>query len=182
MSQPQTPPPSPLAAPPPGPCWTRRALVAAAVVLLAGGWILLDALGMRLPPMSRHWPLFILVGGIASLADWAFVSQRPGAAGLGVLGVTLGVDLEFVTAGGVAWTHVHAWGPGVYLAIGLGCLAAWGAHPRHLARLLVPGVLALGLAVTFWGWGRMPLGLFWGALLVLLGVAMVGLVLRSRSR
>ena len=184
MSQPPptpTPPPASTATRPP-PRWTRRALVVAAVVLLAGGWILLEGAGVRVPSMAHHWPLFLLVGGLASLTDWAFVSRRPAAAGLGVFGITLGVCLEMVTAQRLPWTHVRAWGPAVYLAIGLGLLAAWGASPRHPLRLLVPGVLGVGLAVTFWGWGRMPLGLFWGALLLLLGGVLVAMVLRARAR
>jgi hypothetical protein len=162
------------------PRWTRRALVLAAVVLLAGAWILLEAAGVRLPPMARHWPLFLIAGGLASIVDFALVSRRPAALGLGVFAVALGADLYLPALREVPWRRLSAWGPGIYLAIGLGCLATWIASPARPPRLLVIGALGIGMAVTFWGWGEIPLGLFWGGMLVLLGVAIVLAVLRQR--
>lgn len=163
------------------PAWTRRALVLASAVLLAGGWIVLEAAGVDLPPMARHWPLFLIAGGLASLADWALISRRPGALGRGVFGVVLGIDLYLPALREIPWKRIGLWGPGIYLAIGLGCLAAWIASPRRPPRLLVLGTVGIGLAITFWGWGEIPLGLFWGGLLVLLGVLLVLAVLRQRQ-
>lgn len=168
----------PVARPPGAPEWTRRALVAASALLLGGAWLLLESLGVRLPPLSRHWPLFAIAGGVASMADWALVSRRPGALGRGVFALVLGVDLYLLTLHRLAWRQVRLWGPAVYLAVGLGCLAAWAAGERRSPRLLVLGILAIGLSVTFWGWGELPLGLFWGGLLLLLGGALVALVVR----
>ena len=173
---------APVNDPAPRPRWTRRALVLASAALLTGGWILLDAAGAGLPPLSRHWPLFLIVGGLASAADYAFVSRRPGALGLGVFGVTLGTALYFPALREVPWKSIGLWGPGVYLAVGLGCLAAWVAAPRRPPHLLVLGTLGVGLAVTFWGWGEIPLGLFWGGLLLLLGVVIVLAVLRRGAQ
>jgi hypothetical protein len=185
MSQPLPPPPAPQASPsqpPPSPpraaYWTRTALVVAAVLLLAGGWVLLSSLGVRLPPLSRHWPLFLIVGGMASIADYALVSKRPGALGRGVFAIALGVDLYLLTLRRVPWRHVRAWGPGLYLAVGLACLAAYAADAKRSPRLLVFGVLGVGFAITFWGWGEVPLGIFWGGLLLLLGGALVAAVIR----
>lgn len=168
----------PVARPPGAPEWTRRALVAASALLLTGAWLLLESLGVRLPPLSRHWPLFVLAGGVASIADWALVSRRAGALGRGVFAVVLGIDLYLLTLHRVAWGHVRLWGPGIFLAVGLGCLATWAADRRRSPRLLVFGVIGIGLAVTFWGWGELPLGLFWGAVLLFLGGALVALVIR----
>lgn len=178
MSEPGTRPP----ASSPRPRWTRRALVLASAALLTGGWILLEAAGVAMPSLGRHWPLFLLAGGLASIADHAFVSRRPGALGLGVFGLTLGVALYFPALREVPWKRVGLWGPGVYLAIGLGCLAAWVASPRRPPHLLVLGALGAGLAVTSWGWGELPLGLFWGGLLLLLGGTIVLSVLRRGAR
>lgn len=172
---------APLNDPAPRPRWTRRALVLASAALLTGGWILLDAAGVEVPPMARHWPLFLIVGGLASAADYALVSRRPGALGLAVFAVTLGVALYFPAVREVPWKSIGLWGPGIYLAIGLGCLAGWVASPRRHPFPLVLGTLAVGLAVTLWGWGEIPLGLFWGGLLLLLGVAIVLAVLRRRT-
>ena len=176
MSQPTASLPSPPQVP--AASWTRTALVLAAVLLLAGGWVLLASLGVRLPPLSRHWPLFLLAGGVASLLDYALVSRRVGALGRGVFVLVLGADLYLVTLGRIPWRHVGGWGPGLYLAVGLACLAAFAADRRRSPRLLVIGVLGVGLAITFWGWGEVPLGIFWGALLLLLGGALVAAVLR----
>jgi hypothetical protein len=150
------------------------------VVLLTGLWILLEASGVDLPPMARHWPLYVVVGGLASIFDFLLVSRRPGALGLGVFGVVLGVDLYLLALGRVPWRQLGTWGPALYLAVGLGCLAAWLADRRRSPRLLVVGTIGVGLAVTFWGWGEIPLALFWGMLLLLLGGALVAVVLRSR--
>jgi hypothetical protein len=171
MSQP---PPPPRAAAP----WTRRALVLAAVLLLAGGWVLLEALGARLPPLSRHWPLFMIVAAMASILDWALVSRRAGALGRGVFVLLLGTDLYLLTLRQVPWRQVRDWGPGIYLAVGLGCLSAYAVDRTRPPALLVFGLLGVGLAVTFWGWGTVPLAIFWGALLLLLGAALVLAVVR----
>ena len=178
MSQPSPPPPQPSPTPPPAKYWTRTALVLAAVLLLAGGWVLLSSLGVHLPPLSRHWPLFLIAGGIASIADWALISKRTGALGRGVFAIALGVDLYLVALHRIPWRHVRAWGPGLYLAVGLACLAAYAVDRRRSPRLLVIGVLGVGLAITFWGWGEVPLGIFWGGLLLLLGGALVAAVVR----
>ncbi|HEV8632600.1 MAG TPA: hypothetical protein VGV61_19955 [Thermoanaerobaculia bacterium] len=162
----------------PAPPWTRRALVLASALLLSGLWIVLDAAGVAMPSLARHWPLFVILGGVASLADYTWVSRRPGALGLGVFGVTLGVDLYLLTLRELSWRRVGLWGPGIYLAVGLGCLAAWGADRQRSPRLLVVGGAALGLAITFWARGAIPMALFWGGLLLLLGVAIVVSVLR----
>lgn len=165
---------------PPAAAWTRRALVLASVALLTGVWILLEAAGVDLPSMARHWPLYVLVAAVASILDFLLVSRRPGALGLGVFGLVLGVDLYLVTLGRVPWLRISVWGPGIYLAVGLGCLAAWLADRRRSPRLLVVGSIAVGLAVTFWGWEQVPLALFWGVLLLLVAGAIIEVVVRSR--
>jgi hypothetical protein len=158
--------------------WSRALLIVASALLLAGAWLMLESAGVRLPPLSRHWPLFMIAGALASIADWAFVSRRAGALGRGVFVLVLGVVVYLVTTERIDWHHVSRWGPGVYLALGLGCFAGWAASGQRSAGLLVVGILGVALAITFWGWGTIPLGLFWGGLLLLFGVAMVMAVLR----
>lgn len=162
------------------PHWTRRALVAASAVLVTGVWLVLEAAGVELPPLARHWPLFLVLGGAASVADWALVSRRPGALGLGVFGLVLGADLYLLTLRRLPVERVGLWAPGVLLAIGLGCLATWGAGRSRSPALLTFGIACVGLAITAWGWGEIPLALFWGLVLLLLGAVLVGAVLRSR--
>jgi hypothetical protein len=162
------------------PTWTRRALVAASAVVVTGLWLLLETAGVELPPLSRHWPLFVVAGGVASIADWALVSRRAGALGIGVFGLLLGADLYLLTLREVPLRRVGLWGPGVLLAVGAGCLAAWGVDRAQSPRLLTFGVVCVGLAITAWGWGEIPLALFWGLVLLLLGVALVAAVVRSR--
>ena len=161
--------------------WTRRALVVASAVLVTGLWLVLEATGVELPPLARHWPLFVVLGGVASLADWALVSRRPAALGLGVFGIALGADLYLLSLRRLPLGRIGLWGPGVLLAIGLGCLAAWGVDRRGGTGRLIVGVTCVGLAITAWGWGQIPLALFWGLVLVILGGALVAAVLRSRG-
>ena len=82
--------------------------------------------------------------------------------------------------GEVPLRRVDLWGPGVLLAVGAGCFAAWGVDRARSPRLLTFGVVCVGLAITGWGWGEIPLALFWGLVLLLLGVALVAAVVRSR--
>ena len=163
------------------PPWTRRALVAGAIVLAVGLWMVADALGISPPPLSGHWPLFVILAGIASILDFAAISRRAGALGLGIFGVGLGIVLYLLVQDVVGWKGVRLWIPGVLLAIGLGSLATWTVSPNRSPRTLITGVAFSGLAVTFWGWREIPLGLFWGVLLLVLGGAILWRVVTSRS-
>ena len=168
----------PLAPRAPGPPWTRRVLVLGALLLVGGGWLLLESAGVKLPPLSRHWPLFLFAGAIASIADWWLVSRRPGALGRGVFVLTIGVAIYMLTLEQLHWRDLHVWGPDVYLAIGLGCFAAWAAGGQRSTPLLVIGALGVGTAITLWAAGTIPLGVFWGGLLLLVGIALILQVLR----
>ena len=162
------------------PPWTRRALVVGVIVLAVGLWMIADALGISPPPLSRHWPLFVVLAGFASILDYLAISRRAGALGLGIFGIGLGTDLYLLVLDVVGWKEVRLWIPGLLLSVGLGCLATWSVSPERSPRNLVTGIVFTGLAVTFWGWREVPLGLFWGVLLVVLGGAIFWRVLRNR--
>lgn len=163
------------------PPWTRRALVAGAIALAVGLWMIADALGVSPPPLSRHWPLFVVLAGVASILDFAAISRRAGALGLGVFGIVLGIDLYLLVLDTIGWKQVRIWIPGLLLAIGLGCLATWLASPHRSPRTLITGVVFSGLAVTFWGWREIPLSLFWGIVLLVSGAAILWRVIRARQ-
>lgn len=152
----------------------------AAIFLALGLWMVLDALGVSPPPLSRHWPLFLILGGLASAADFLAISRRPGALGLAVTGVGLGVVFYLLVLDVVQWTAPRLWIPGVLLTFGLALLTTWGADPDRSPRSLVSGTILSGLAVTFWSWVEIPMALFWGVLFVGLGGVILYSVLARR--
>ncbi|MDX1630632.1 MAG: hypothetical protein R3234_02125 [Thermoanaerobaculia bacterium] len=163
------------------PPWTRRALVVAAVFLAVGLWMVLDALGISPPPLSNHWPLFLILGGLASGVDFLAISRRPGALGLAVTGAGLGIVFYLLVLEAVQWTAPRLWIPGILLTFGLALLSTWGADPDRSPRTLVAGTVLTGLAVTFWSWVEIPMPLFWGLLFLCLGGVILYSVFRRRG-
>jgi hypothetical protein len=126
---------------------TRAALVFAAVAITLGLWLLLDTLGVDLPSLGRWWPIFLIVGGLASLADFLLLSRQPRSAGQAMLGLGLGLLFFSITLGWTRLVTFWDWFPGVPLIVGLAFLAAWLAGGRARGDLLVVGIVfaALGL-------------------------------------
>jgi hypothetical protein len=120
---------------------SRNALVFGAIAVVLGLWLLLDAFGVPVPSFGRFWPIFLILGGLVSLADYVWLSRRPLSAGQAMLGVGLGMLAFSITLG---WTRLLTfwdWIPGVPLVIGLAFLATWLAGGRARTELLVVGVV-----------------------------------------
>jgi hypothetical protein len=126
---------------------TRLALLAAAIALTLGIWLLLDAFGVPVPSFGRYWPMFLIVGGLASLVDFLWLSGPPRSAGQAMLGIGLGLLMFSITLG---WTRLLTfwdWFPGVPLVLGLAFLTTWLAGGRRRGELLLVGIVfcVLGL-------------------------------------
>lgn len=156
-----------------GPLWTRRALVWGTVALLVGLWLLVESLGVDAPEIARHWPLFPILGGLASLADWALVSRRPGAAGKGAAAVAFGAAVYPFTLERRLWFEAWGWWPVIPGILAVGCLATWAAGRFRSTAALVLGLLFAGVAVTGWVWGEVPATGIWAVVFLAIGAWMV---------
>jgi hypothetical protein len=119
---------------------TRLVLVGATVAVTLGLWLLLDSLGAPVPSLGRWWPIFLVLGGLASLADFLWFSRRPRSAGQATLGIALGMLAFAITLGWTRLLRFWDWFPGVPLAVGLAFLTTWLADGRRRGELLLVGI------------------------------------------
>lgn len=149
-----TPPPAPTNTPT-GPKPARRSkrgpLIFAFVVITIGVWLLAEAMGYSVPPFSRIWPVFLLIGGVASLLDYLTISRRPRSAGQAAFGIGLGAIFFVFTLGYARWGNFLDWLPAVPLVIGAAMLVTWAAAGKRDTGLFTGSmvVLALGLLGIF---------------------------------
>lgn len=164
-----TPPSSSSSAPSEVPGWTRMSMVFGLIALFLGGWLLLDFAGLDLPRLGRHWPLFVILGGLGSLIDYFAISRRPGALGFGIFGIGMGTIFYCLSTGCTHMTALGDWGPGVPLVVGLSLLGTWlVSSPRDSTQLAL-GVFGIGLALAGWGYQYVRLELLWATMLLAVG-------------
>lgn len=118
------------------------------VALTVGVWLFLDASGVQVPSFRVFWPLFLAIGGAASLYDFLALSKRPGAAGQAVLGFGLSALFFTLTLGTLPWRPVLDWLPGLPLVIGLALLTNWAVGGMRDNALMVASVILLALGLT----------------------------------
>jgi hypothetical protein len=139
------------------------------ILLFLGGWLLLDFMDVNLPSLARHWPLFVILGGLGSLVDHFTISRRAGALGFGIFGLGMGAIFYCLSTGCTQLTALGDWGPGIPLVLGLALLGTWlVSSPRDSTQLTL-GILGVGLAIAGWGYQFIRLELLWAALLLSLG-------------
>lgn len=148
-----TPPSStpPQSTPPPARSSKRGPLIFAFVVIVVGVWLLAESMGYAVPPFSKIWPVFLVIGGVASLLDYLTISRRPRSAGQAALGIGLGAILFVFTLGYARWGAFLDWLPAVPLVIGAAMLVTWAAAGKRDTGLFTAAlvVLALGLLGIF---------------------------------
>ncbi len=149
MTVPPMPPMPPV---PPAPPARARAskrgpLIFALVVITMGLWLLLEAFGFNVPRFSRIWPIFLAVGGVASLLDYLTISRRPRSAGQAVLGVGLAAVCFVFSLGYAGWNETLDWLPAVPIVIGLAMLTTWLAAGKRDAGLFAGALVVLGIGL-----------------------------------
>lgn len=169
------------AAQPAAPPWSRRLLSLGIVALAVGLWLLLDSLGMPVPDMKQHWPAIVLLGGIASLADFALVSRRPVSMGIGIFAIGLGWFFYTFTTGSAQFRQIGEWWPALPMIIGASLLAGWVVQREKSLALFASGAIAVGVALSGWGAGRWPTQLVWGGVLVAIGLVFLWRTLSHRD-
>ena len=129
----------------------RGPLIFAFVVIVVGLWLLAEAMGYAVPPLSKIWPVFLVIGGVASLLDYLTISRKPRSAGQAALGIGLGAICFVFTLGYARWGDFLDWLPAVPIVIGAAMLATWAAAGKRDTGLFTGAmvVLALGLLGIF---------------------------------
>ncbi|MGK2859106.1 MAG: hypothetical protein ACSLFQ_18050 [Thermoanaerobaculia bacterium] len=176
-----TPPDTSSAAQPVAPPWSRRLLSAAVVAIFVGLWLLLDSLGLPVPDMKVHWPSIVLLGGIASFADFALVSRRAISLAIGVSAVGFGWFFYTFTEGSAQVRQVGEWWPALPMILGASLLAGWAVQREKSLALFASGAIAAGIALSGWGAGRWPMQLVWGGVLVVIGIVFLWRTLARRN-
>jgi len=121
------------------------------VVIVLGGWLLLEALGVSVPQLARIWPIFVAVGGVASLLDYLAISRRPRSAGQAVLGIGIAIVGFVFSTGKADWHDLLDWLPALPIIIGLAMLTTWATAGRKDTGLFTGSlvVIAIGLLGIF---------------------------------
>ena len=139
-----------MTAPAPG----GRSGIALTVGLAAFGgglWLLLNALGVGVPPFKDLWPGLFLLAGAGSLVDYLFLSRRPRSAGWAVAWVGLGVLFFALTLGYSDLGKILDWLPSFPTILGLAMLTTWLAAGRRSDNLGVAGGVLVAIGVLGFG-------------------------------
>ena len=100
MTEPTPTPPPPASEKPTNTASKRAPLIFAFVIIVVGLWLLAEAMGYSVPRLSKIWPIFLAIGGIASLLDYLTISKKPRSAGQAVFGITASIVCFAFVAGG----------------------------------------------------------------------------------
>ena len=126
--------------------------LAVGIAAVTGGlWLLLNAMNVGVPPFKRLWPILFLLAGAAALADYLFMSRRPGSAGWAVVGVGLGVLFFALTLGYTDWGKILDWLPSFPTIFGLALLVTWIADRRQSDNEVIAGVILIAIGLLGFG-------------------------------
>jgi len=155
----------------------RWALVAGIVVITLALWLLLDSMGVAVPSLGRFWPIFPLLGGLASIADFFIGSRRPSSLGRGIIATGLALLMFAFIYQVLDWRQVGQWWSAVPLIAGTAFFSSWLVGGRKKPPLLVLGASGIGLGLTglapHLDWLERllpPAAVFWGILLLIVGI------------
>ncbi len=125
----------------------RGTFVTIAICLSVALWLLVDALGGPVPSLKRWWPLFIIIGGVASGFNF-YHSRNSAALTKALLGLGWGCFFLLFTLRYFEWSEGYRLWPVVpfilFVAALGGCLAA-GVRGFGLG---ITSFLSLGIALT----------------------------------
>ena len=165
----------------------RLSLIGAFVLITVGLWLFLESRGVPVPPMSRFWPLFLAIGGVASLVDYFALSRNPASAGQAVFGFGMSIALFAFTLGWVGWGGIIDWLPSVPTIVGASLLTTWAVN-RMRGGLVIPGALLLSFGIVGFALRNeqfrelIPSGqMIWAVLLVGLGGFILWRIFGKRS-
>ncbi len=126
---------------------SRIGLFVGAAAFAGGLWLLLNALGVGVPPFKRLWPALLLIAAAAALVDYVFVKRVPSSAGWMVTFLGFGVLGFALTLGYSDLGKILDWLPSFPTIVGLGILTTWLAEGRVSTNLPVAGMVLVGLGL-----------------------------------
>ena len=130
---------------------TGTALTIGLAAFGGGLWLLLNALGVGVPPFKDLWPGLFVLAGAGSLADFLFLSRRPRSAGWAVAWVGFGVLFFALTLGYSDLGKILDWLPSFPTIIGLAMFTTWLAAGRDGDNLAIAGGVLVALGVLGFG-------------------------------
>lgn len=174
----------------PEPSTPRRwYLVAGVTVISIALWLLLESAGVPVPSAKLYWPIFILPGALASIADFFIGSRRATSVGRGVAAIGFACLFFAFSFGRLGFGSFFDWWPAIPLIAGAGFLTTFFADRMQTASYLVTGIIFFGIGLSFWA-HRFDLlqkllpspAVSWGILLLILGIYLVGKTLRGKKK
>jgi hypothetical protein len=118
------------------------------VAAFAGGlWLFLNAQGVGVPPFKTLWPSLLILGGVAALADYLFLSRRASSTGWALAWFGFGILFFALTLEYTNWRKILDWLPSFPTIIGLSMLTSWLADRKVHENLVVPGGLFLTIGI-----------------------------------
>jgi hypothetical protein len=126
---------------------SRIALTVGVAAAAGGLWLLLNAMGVGVPPFKDLWPALLILAGCGSLIDYFFLSRQPGSAGWAVVWVGFGVLFFALTLGYTTLGRILDWLPSFPTILGLAFLTTFFAGARKADNLAIAGAVLLGLGI-----------------------------------
>ena len=126
---------------------SRLPLTIGLMAFAGGVYLLLGSLGLSLPPFKEMWPLFLLLGAVASAIDFFMLSKSPRSAGGAVTFLGFGVLGFAVTLDYTTWGRFLDWLPSFPTIFGLGFLTTWLAGGRRESGTMLAGLVLLALGL-----------------------------------
>ncbi len=126
---------------------SRLPLMIGLMAFVGGIYLLLESFGVDLPPFRDVWPIFLILGGLASLVDYLALSRRARSAGGAVTFIGFGVLGFAVTLGWTTWGRFLDWLPSFPTIFGLGFLTTWAAGQRRDGSLMFAGLVLVALGL-----------------------------------
>ncbi len=142
---------------------------------IGGLWLFLNAQGVGVPPFKDLWPILLIFAGIASAADYLYLSRQPRSAGIALAWIGFGVLAFALTLSYTSLDRIFDWLPSFPMIVGLSMAVTWLAAGRKSDNLVIAaGVLVvlglLGFASRFdWLLRILPSAQVVWALLLLAG-------------
>lgn len=126
---------------------SRLPLMIGLMAFVGGLYLLLESVGVNLPPFKDIWPFFLILAGLASFIDFLALSRRPRSAGGAVTFIGFGVLGFAVSLGWTSWGDFLDWLPSFPTIFGLGFLTTWAVGGRRDNSLMVAGMVLVTLGV-----------------------------------
>ncbi len=127
---------------------SRLAMIVGLAAFTGGLWLLLNALGVGIAPFKDLWPILFVFAGAGMLADYLFLSRRPGSAGWALAWFGFGVLFFALTLNYTTWGKILDWLPSIPTILGLALLTTWFADHRRDDNQIIAGGILLGLGLV----------------------------------